>query len=251
MEHMEEAPRLAKKASKGERRNELPSVAADGGEDRSRLRDAFPGGGSRGKPSAARYRLDVSTQYIYRDLRIAVMTSRNDQGDQLIRELQRTRAEVQHIWPIPDHIPSDYDVIYCDMVPDLPSRLDGIPGIPTFALVVILSNATRVDPRTLENCVAHAVIQLPVTNQAVISSLVVARSHFLYEQRLRKRINQLDENLLAARNIERAKTILMEKMGLNEEEAYAQLRRQAMERRITVSALASAIIDAQDVFKYN
>lgn len=179
------------------------------------------------------------------------MTARNDQGDQLIRELQRTRAEVKHIWPIPERIPSDHDVIYCDMVPDLPSRLDNMPGISVFALVIILSNSTRVEPRTLENCVPHAVIQLPVTSQAVVSSLVVARSHFLYEQRLRKRISQLDENLLAVRNIERAKTILMKKMGLSEEEAYSQIRRQAMERRITVSTLATGIIDAQDVFKYN
>lgn len=242
---------MTKKASKGERR-EVASVTSGGRQDGSRSREIFlgGGGGSRKRP-AARYRNDASAQYTYRDLRIAVITSRDDQGDQLIRELQRTRAEVQHIWPMPDRIPSDYDLVYCDMVADLPSRLDGLPGMPKFALVVVLSNATQVDPKTLENCVAHAVVQMPVTNQAVISSLVVARSHFLYEQRLRKRISQLDENLLAARNIERAKMILMEKMGLNEEEAYAQLRRQAMERRITVSALASAIIDAQDVFKYN
>lgn len=179
------------------------------------------------------------------------MTMRNDHGEQLIRELQRTRAEVQHIWPIPERIPSDYDIIYCDMVADLPSRLDGLPGIPKYALVIVLSNATRVDPNTLENCVAHATIQLPVTDQAVVSSLVVARSHFLYERRLRKRISQLDENLLSVRDIERAKVVLMEKMGLDEQEAYLQLRRQAMERRITISALAGAILNAQDVFKYN
>lgn len=242
---------MSKKASKGERRGNMVSVGDDGGAGAPRSREAYPEGGSRGKSPVARYRPDASGQYAFKDLRIAVITSRNDQGDQLIRELQRTRAEVQHIWPVPERIPSDYDVIYCDLVSDLPSRLDGMPGVPRFALVVVLANATMVDPKTLENCVAHAVIQLPVTRQAVISSLVVARSHFLYEQRLRKRINQLDENLLAARNIERAKIVLMEKMGLDEEEAYAQLRRQAMERRITVSALASAIIDAQDVFKYN
>lgn len=251
MEHIKQGAGPPKKASKDRRRDEVPPARLNGEEGDPRSGKVFLGGGPRGKPSANRSRSEVPGQYVYRDLRIAVLTSRNDQGEQLIRELQRTRAEVKHIWPIPDRIPSDYDIVYCDMIADLPSRLDGLPGIPKFALVVVLSNTTQIDPKTLENCVAHAVVQLPVTNQAVISSLVVARSHFLYEQRLRKRISQLDENLLAARNIERAKIILMEKMGLSEEEAYAQLRRQAMERRITVSALASAIIDAQDVFKYN
>lgn len=200
---------------------------------------------------SSRHGADSPDLYPYKDLRIAVLTARNDHGEQLIRELQRTRAEVKHIWPIPERIPADYDVVFCDMVDDLPLRMDALPGMPTFALVVVLTNATQVDPKTLENCVPHAIIHLPVTRQAVISSLVVSRSHFLYEQRLRKRIRQLDENLLSVRNVERAKVVLMEKMGLSEDEAYVQLRRQAMERRISVSTLAAAIIDAQDVLRYN
>lgn len=239
---------MSKKTLEIEQQENASSVKMNRG---PRSNEALPRRGSPRNSRTSRHSIGMTDQYIYKDLRIAVMTTRNDHGEQLIRELQRTRAEVQHIWPIPERIPSDYDIIYCDMVANLPSRLEGLPGMPTFALVVVLSNATQVDPKTLENCVAHATIHLPVTEQAVISSLVVARSHFLYERRLRKRISQLDENLLSVRNIERAKVVLMEKMGLNEEEAYLQLRRQAMERRITISALASAIIDAQDVFRYN
>lgn len=242
---------MDKKCLQGEQHEHVSSDDVNRGDGGSRVDRTSLGRGSARNSKSSRYSAGAADQYIYKDLRIAVMTMRNEQSEQLIRELQRTRAEVQHIWPIPERIPSDYDIVYCDMVANLPSRLDGLPGMPKFALVIVLSNATQVDPKTLENCVAHATIHLPVTEQAVISSLVVARSHFLYEQRLRKRINQLDENLLSVRNIERAKVILMEKMNLNEEEAYLQLRRQAMERRITISALASAIIDAQDVFRYN
>lgn len=225
--------------------------AAHDGNDGADRSASFAGQRSPGHPKLLRRGAGVDDQYPYKDLRIAVLTLRDDRGEQLIRELQRTRAEVGHIWPMPERIPSDYDVVYCNMIDDLPSRMDALPGVSKFALVVVLSNTTRLDLRTLENCVPHAVIHLPVTQQAVLSSLVVSRSHFLYEQRLRKRISQLDENLLAVRNIERAKVVLMEKLGLSEAEAYVQLRRQAMERRISVSALASAIIDAQDVFQYS
>ena len=100
----------------------------------------------------------------------------------------------------------------------------------------------------LENCAPHGTIHLPVTEQAVVSSLVVARSHFLYENRLRKRIQQLDDNLISVRNIERAKILLMERMSLSENEAYQHMRRQAMERRITIGSIASAIVDAQELF---
>jgi len=240
-----------KKPSSGTRRRSTISLDASRGSEDVGCGGAPAAQRSPGRSKSYGYGRGDTDQYPYKDLRIAVLTARNDHGDQLIRELQRTRAEVKHIWPIPEHIPSDYDVVYCDFVENLPSRMDALPGMPAFALVVVLSNTSRVEPKTLENCVPHAVVQLPVTRQAVNASLVVARSHFLYEQRLRKRISQLDENLLSVRNIERAKVVLMEKMGLNEEEAYVQLRRQAMERRISVSTLANAIIDAQDVFRYN
>ena len=59
--------------------------------------------------------------YKFKELRIAVITQRDDRGDQLIRELQKTRAEVQHIWPPPQYIPSDYDIVYSDLMDNLPS----------------------------------------------------------------------------------------------------------------------------------
>ena len=70
-------------------------------------------------------------QYPYKELTIAVITKRDERGEQLIRELQRTRANVEHIWPIPERIPNDFDVVYCDLVPNLPSRLDVLPGTST------------------------------------------------------------------------------------------------------------------------
>lgn len=184
----------------------------------------------------------------FSELRIAVITDRNDRSEQLIRELQKTRAEVTHIWPPPQYIPSDYDVVYADLMDNLPSRLESLPGLPQFSLVIIVSNTTPVDLKTLENCAPHGTIHLPVTEQAVLSSLVVARGHFLYENRLRKRIQQLDDNLISVRNIERAKILLMGRMNLTEEEAYQHMRRQAMERRVTISVIASTIVDAQELF---
>ncbi len=186
--------------------------------------------------------------YKFSGLRIAVITKRDDRGDQLIRELQKTRAEVNHIWPSPEFIPSEYDIVYADLMENLPSRLESLPGLPQFSLIIIISSANEVDLRMLENCAPHGTIHLPVTEQAVLSSLVVARSHFLYENRLRKRIQQLDDNLISVRNIERAKILLMERMNLSEDDAYQHMRRQAMERRVTISSIASAIVDAQELF---
>ncbi len=186
--------------------------------------------------------------YKFSDLRIAVIANPDERSEQLIRELQRIRAEVKHIWPPPEFIPSDYDVVYTDLMENLPSRLEGLPGLPQFSLIVIISSVNSIDLKMLENCAPHGTIHLPVTEQAVLSSLVVARSHFLYENRLRKRIQQLDDNLISVRNIERAKILLMERNDFTEEEAYQHMRRQAMDKRITIGSVASAIVDAQELF---
>ncbi len=183
----------------------------------------------------------------FRDLDIAVFTARDQAGEQLLRELQRTRARVQHIWPIPELIPVSYDVIYCDLLNDLPQRLPWLPGKPDTALVVIAAATQSLDLKLLHNCAPHAVIHQPVTAQAVLASLLVGRGHFLYERRLRGRVDKLDDNLRTMRSVERAKAILMQSRSINEEEAYHYLRRRAMERRVTIGALANVIVDSQEL----
>ncbi len=75
----------------------------------------------------------------------------------------------------------------------------------------------------------------------------MARNLFRYECRLRRRIDKLDENLRTMRSVERAKRILMGSRGLTEEEAYNYLRKQAMDRRASIGALATAIVDSQEL----
>jgi len=183
----------------------------------------------------------------FRDLDIAVLTARDEAGEQLLRELQRTRARVQHIWPIPVLIPTTFDVVYCDLVNDLPQRLPWLPGKPDAALVVIAAATPLLDLKLLHNCAPHAVVHQPVTAQAVHASLLLGRCHFLYERRLRGRVDKLDDNLRTMRSVERAKAILMQSRSLSEEEAYHYLRCHAMERRVTIGALANVIVDSQEL----
>src|SRR2546426_908609 len=82
----------------------------------------------------------------------------------------------------------------------------------------------------------NAVLPPPFTTNAVLSSLVLARSQFGYERRLRSKIEKLDENLRSMRTVERAKAILMATRQMPETEAYGFIRRQAMDRRVSASA---------------
>lgn len=181
------------------------------------------------------------------NLDLIVATRRDEDGELLIRELQRVRAKVRHVWPVPDRLPEDADLIFCDFVPGFADRIPWIPGEPKAALVAIVPLAPPPDLSALRDSAPDAVLHKPFTTYSILTSLVLARSQFLYGQRLRTRIEKLDENLRAMRAVERAKAILMSSRNLREEEAYNFIRRQAMDRRVSISAVAAAIVDSHDI----
>lgn len=183
----------------------------------------------------------------FHNLSIAVIVKRDDHGEVLIREIQKTRARVQHIWPVPEDIPTEFDIVFCELIEDLPSRFRGMPDSAQVTFIVVIPASRSMDQKALQNSVPHAVIHLPCRAEEVLSSMIVALSHYQYARRLRQRIEKLDDNLRAMKTIERAKAIMMQSKNLNEEDAYKQLRLRAMQRRVTIGALASSIVDTQDL----
>lgn len=185
------------------------------------------------------------------ELTAVVLTSVDDQTTLLLRELQRYRMRVQQVWPMPTTVPSDADVIFCEYCPDLARRLPWIPGDARSALVVIVPATEPIQAERLSHATPNAVLSRPFTPNAVLSSLVLARSQFEYERRLRSKIEKLDENLRSMRTVERAKAILMATRQMPETEAYGFIRRQAMDRRVSASAVAAAIVDSFELLGYD
>lgn len=180
-------------------------------------------------------------------LDILIVSRRDPEIEAMTRELQRTRSRVRHIWPPPEMMPDEADVLFCDLVPGLPGRLPWVPGTPRLALVVIVPVVPPPDLELLKNCAADAVLHRPFTTHAVLVSLLQARTHYCYEQRLHGRIDKLDETLRAFRAVERAKAILVRTRKIGEDEAYHFIRRQAMDRRVPIGAVAAAIVDAHEM----
>lgn len=181
------------------------------------------------------------------DMKVAVIAERDDDGERLMRELQRLRCNVRHIWPMPPQVPVQFDLVFCVLSEDLPQRIPWIPGEPEAALVVIDRGEGELDLQSIHNCAAHGVLHYPATARSTHACAALAREHFLYEKRLRGRIDKLDENLRTMRSVERAKSLLIRMKDVTEEEAYNYLRRQAMERRVTIGAVANAIIDSHEL----
>lgn len=185
------------------------------------------------------------------DLSAIIVAPVDDQTSMLMRELQRFRMRVRQVWPMPESVPGDADVVYCEYCPDLARRLPWIPGDARSALVVIVPATESIQPEALSHATPNAVLSRPFTTNAVLSSLVLARSQFGYERRLRSKIEKLDENLRSMRTVERAKAILMATRQMPETEAYGFIRRQAMDRRVSASAVAAAIVDSFELLGYD
>lgn len=175
-------------------------------------------------------------------LTAAVVTSRDDAGDFLIRELQRLRIVAHNILPSVEPLPAEADIVLCDYEPNLSRRIPWLTGDGHAALIIILPLVEAVSADALASASPQAVLARPFTTNSILASLVVARTQFRYEQRLRSKIERLEENLRSMRTVERAKTMLMSSKGFSDEEAYKHIRSQAMAKRTSVSALAAAIV---------
>lgn len=178
------------------------------------------------------------------EVEVFVAVSPEAGSEQLVRDLQRARAKVRGLWPMPDKLPPDADVLVVEYDGRLIDRFPWMPGESRSAVVVVVAPGRAPDPAKLCEMTPEAAIYMPAHFEIVAGVVALARSQFNYVKRLRDRIERLDENLRTIRNVERAKAILISTRGMSDDEAYKFLRRQSMDRRTTVNAVAAAIIDS-------
>lgn len=77
--------------------------------------------------------------------------------------------------------------------------------------------------------------------------LEVAMARFQVEESMRRELADARSQLNDRKLIERAKGLLMKRQGLSEEEAYARLRKAAMDKGLKLADLAQRMIDALDL----
>ena len=64
---------------------------------------------------------------------------------------------------------------------------------------------------------------------------------------MRAQVHDLAETLAARKLLERAKGILMQRLGLSERDAYERLRQRARDKRAKMKDIAQAIIEAEEL----
>jgi response regulator NasT len=77
--------------------------------------------------------------------------------------------------------------------------------------------------------------------------LEVAMARFQHEETMRRELADARTQLTERKVIDRAKGLLMARNGFSEEEAYARLRKTAMDRGLRLADVAQRLIDVADV----
>lgn len=90
---------------------------------------------------------------------------------------------------------------------------------------------------------AMAYVVKPFTPADLLPAVEIAASRFAEIRALENEIADITERMETRKRVERAKGLLMEKMQLNEPEAFRWIQKTSMDRRLTMREVAEAVID--------
>jgi response regulator NasT len=137
-------------------------------------------------------------------------------------------------------------------------RMPGLDGIPAAAEV----NRERPEPVVLvsgyqdaqlleragnENVMAYLV--KPIKTGDLLSAIHLAALRFDELQTARREAGDLRRTLEDRKLIERAKGVVMRRLGIDEAESYRRLRQQASDRNLKLAEVARTILGAEELFQ--
>jgi len=91
----------------------------------------------------------------------------------------------------------------------------------------------------------------PLNKDILIHTVEMALINYKRVSQLDRKLKEMTENYETRKLVERAKWILMERNGLNENEAYERMRKKSMDNRMPMKAIAEAIIFTEEIGKKN
>jgi two-component system, response regulator PdtaR len=112
-------------------------------------------------------------------------------------------------------------------------------------LLTAYSEAQLVERAAQANISAY--LMKPVSEEDLLPALTLALTRFKQFQALRREVVGLREALEARKVIEKAKGILMRRLGLTEDEAFRRLQRQSQEGNRKLAQVAEAIVVADQM----
>ena len=144
------------------------------------------------------------------------------------------------------------DVVIVDA--ESPSR-DTLENLATISstsprpVVVFSEDPSEAPMRQALQAGVSAYVIAGLQTQRLAPVLQVAIARFEQERSLREQLGEAQMQLSERKLVERAKGILMDEVGLNEEQAHRHLRKLAMDRGQRLGQVAERIVAARDLLR--
>ena len=183
-----------------------------------------------------------------RDLNVLVLHPNDAEGSFLVDHLRRIGCTARIVWPVPARLPDDTDVVFLSMDDEARQEIQefikSLPNpAPTILAIVGYENPSMLQV-VLESG-ALAVVERPIKPFGLLTNLAIARQLWLECRQLSKEVRKYKRKLRGDQQLARAKAILMANQGVSEDEAYRELRKEAMARRVSIEEIARAVIDVE------
>lgn len=116
-------------------------------------------------------------------------------------------------------------------------------------VVVFSEDASQEPMRHALQAGVSAYVISGLQTQRLAPILQVAIARFEQDRALREQLDSANIELTGRKLVERAKGILMDEIGLSEDQAYRHLRKLAMDRGQRLAQVASRVIESHDLLR--
>ncbi|MFT4100969.1 MAG: ANTAR domain-containing protein [Burkholderiaceae bacterium] len=185
-----------------------------------------------------------------RRMRVLIVHPRDRDCDDLSAQVKRIGCQVESVWPPPVSIPDDVEIVFLlfrsqQETALLTRSLENRFPRPTTIGIVEFEN-----PTAIENIVyagTMSIVTKPIRGFGLLTSMVIAHNLNTSTRSMQTRILKLESRLVGIKRIEQAKSILMLRNRINEQEAYDKIRLQAMKLRVSMEEISSSIVATNDM----
>jgi AmiR/NasT family two-component response regulator len=167
----------------------------------------------------------------------------------LERTLQRLGLSVRahdpsDATPIADDGKLSIDIVFADAdawtTPSLPAPIEAYP------VIALIGHETPTRLLRSHEMAADTFLLKPVRAQGVFTAIFFAVSEHRQRCCLEGRIAELNAKQAARRHVIKAILLIMQRFGLDDEEAYRRLRRESMSRRLSIEDLSRELVAPAD-----
>jgi len=137
---------------------------------------------------------------------------------------------------------------------DMPtmSGLEAIGQITRSRPIPVIVLTAHTEPEFIERAAELPVFNYlakPAGADRLLPAIHLAKARFAEWSALNGRVSELSQKIDERRTIERAKGILMELRGINENDAYRMMQRESQQRSRSMADIARSVIATQGVFR--